>query len=182
MDDLKKMLKDMKTLEAEAAATFSGTMIKGKPGLTRLSQIEPLEPEGERIVVGVPPNYPKILAAFPQAAKTHGVIFAYGSTIFNRDGVTIPKPIAAHELCHLDQQKVAGGAEAWWDRYMVDVEWRYGEELQAHQVEYFYATLDASRLRRRAYLSAIAKRLSGPLYGHMTTLEKAKQAIKGALR
>jgi len=167
MDDLKTM-------------ALRATMIADKPGLTRLKEVKPLGADGERIVIGVPPNYPKILAAFPAAEKTRGVIFAYGSTIFNRDGVTLEQPIVAHELVHLDQQKKIG-VEVWWDRYIAEPDFRYLEELQAHQVEYFWATQTANRNVRRAYLSVIAKRLSSPLYGSVVTLAAAKKAIKGEI-
>jgi hypothetical protein len=168
-------MEDLKTMAAQAVE------IKGKPGLTRLSAVKPLEQEhAEQVVIGLPPNFQKILAVFP-AASGPNVIFAYGDTIYNPSGGNLPMAIAAHELVHLDQQKVAGGAEAWWDKYLVDKEFRFGEELQAHQVEYYWACSGANvdRNLRRRYLDLIAKRLSGPLYGHMTTLEKAKRLIKG---
>jgi hypothetical protein len=168
----------MDSLKAMAAQAVE---IKAKPGLTRLGAVKPLEQEHkEQIVVGLPPNFQKILAVFPKA-NGPGVIFAYGDTIYNPSGGELPMPIVAHELVHLDQQKVAGGTEIWWDKYLVDRGFRFAEELQAHQVEYYWACsgINVDRNLRRRYLGLIAGRLSGPLYGYMTTLEKAKSLIKG---
>lgn len=122
-----------------------------------------------------PPNIAAIAAVFP-AAMNVGVLFAWGDSIFNPSGIEIPPELMAHEKIHGDRQ-LAMGVEAWWDRYLKDPDFRYEEELVAHRAEYQHICATMSRQQRRYYLAQIAKRLSSPLYGRMTTLERAKKDI-----
>lgn len=132
------------------------------------------------IVNGRPPNFDEIVVALPAAAKK-GVIFTYGSTIYVTDGKPLTRALRDHEAVHVLQQNAySGGPAAWWRRYLRDVPFRFMQELNAHQVEYATTYRQSrSRPERRHGLAQIAKRLSGPLYGHVVTLAEAKRLVQG---
>lgn len=131
-----------------------------------------------KIVVGRPPNYEEIVAAFPLAARMPGVIFAYGSEIFNPSGNLLPASLVVHESVHSERQAEVGGPSLWWRDYISDIEFRFGEEVLAHRAEYqHFNTSGAGRNARRQYLSQVAHRLASPLYGSMVSASKAKALI-----
>lgn len=129
------------------------------------------------IVVAHPPNFEAIRAVFPSAADK-GVLFCYGNTIFNPSDGFIPPALIAHEEVHCVQQ-AAVGVDSWWDQYLVDPQFRYAQELAAHIVEYHnFIRQTKNRSLQRAYLAAVASRLSGPLYGNAASFAEARDAIK----
>lgn len=128
----------------------------------------------------LPPNFREIVERFGPAVTKPGVMFTYGSVIYYPGGRRMP-PISpalmAHEAVHSRRQ--GDDPAGWWSHYLTDKFFRYTEELIAHQVEYVVACENAGRPIRRRALAIIAARLSGSLYGNMTTLAKAREAIKG---
>ena len=131
-----------------------------------------------KIVYSPPPNYEAIVAAFPAITQRYGVLFAYGDTIYNPDGVTVTAPLMAHEEVHCRQQGDTPGL--WWESYIENATYRFGQELEAHRAEWKKFLEDApNRHQRRGYLSNIAHRLSSGLYGKMCSLANAKILIGG---
>lgn len=109
----------------------------------------------------LPPNYRAILEVLPEAAA-RGVIFAYAPAVYNPSAVVLTPALQAHEAVHLRQQ--GDDPAGWWERYLESVHFRFGAELEAHQVEYHWwrqwkpqCAADAKRM--------IATRLLSPLYG-----------------
>lgn len=133
------------------------------------------------VVLGVPPIFPEIVAAFPGAAG-YGVLFAWGDTIYNPSGVRIPEELFAHEGVHAQRQN--GDPEKWWRRYMTDPAFRLAEEIPAHIEELRFAAMrpGSNRKYRKAYLDHVARRLSGPLYGKMITRDKAEALLRRSLK
>jgi hypothetical protein len=130
-----------------------------------------------QIVVGHPPNFDEIKAAFPNAVK-NGVLFAYGDTIFNPSNANIPPQLIAHEQVHSRQHVVVGGPSKWWRRYIDDMEFRAAQELAAHCAEYrVYCDRVKDRNLRAKTLHMIASRLAGPLYGNAMSFLEARRAI-----
>jgi len=128
------------------------------------------------IVVANPPNIDAIDAVFHVKGKP-GVIFTYGQTLYNPSGTHISEPLKAHELAHMGQQE---NPDSWWTRYLVDMEFRLDQELEAHKAEYRrYCELHADRNMRNSFLTGIAARLSGPLYGWLIKYSAARSAIAG---
>lgn len=129
-----------------------------------------------KIVVARPPNFDAIDAVF-HVSKRRGVLFCYGDTIFNPDGVAVSEAIKAHEAVHSLRQ--AHDPAAWWGRYLVDAEFRFNEELPAHDAEYRWHAeqMGISRNQRRVYLRMIATRLASSLYGNIVTVHRAKELI-----
>lgn len=126
---------------------------------------------------GLPPNYPAIAAAFP-AARAANVIFAYGDIIYTSSGKEIGPHLRVHEQIHGDRQS-ALGVEEWWERYLIDPDFRYHEELLAHRAEYKSMTESAfNRNQRRAALKIVAQRLASPLYGIGGGWQRAAKDIK----
>lgn len=127
----------------------------------------------QAIIVGIPPNFTAIKARFPEAVKK-GVIFSYGTRIYNPHGVSIPATLRAHEATHGERQENMG-VDPWWERYLIDQAFVLDEEIYAHHAEYkAFVRRHGHRLRD---LDAVAGRLSGPLYNRCITLEQAKHAI-----
>jgi len=127
-----------------------------------------------RIVRERPPNFDAIAKVFPGAYGS-GVIFCYGDTLCNPSGVALTKALVAHEEVHSEQQN--GNPQAWWDRYLLDVEFRLSQELPAHAAEYQIASLGLARPGRRLHLRDISEKLAAPLYGRMISPEEAKKQI-----
>lgn len=139
-------------------------------------KLVPLNPM--RVVVGFPPNYAALVKAFP-SARSGGTIFCYGDTIFNPGRGLITPSLQAHEQVHSVRQ-FAMGIDAWWDRYIADVQFRFDEELIAHQAE-FAKVKDGppmlSVTQQRRALAHIAGRLAGQLYGNIVSLQDAQRMV-----
>lgn len=127
------------------------------------------------IVVAQPPNFEEIVRVFP-FARSPGVIFTFGQTIFNPSAVQISPALRSHESVHARRQ--GGDPAGWWASYLDDPQFRLEEELIAHRAEYraFRSwTKDRNAVARE--LDVIARRLSGPLYGGLLSHAKARRFI-----
>lgn len=88
-----------------------------------------------KIINEYPPNIEAIKAVFPLADKMD-VCFAYAPDIYHPGGNgKMYAHIIMHEKVHIERQ-LKIGVEAWWDRYLTNVRFRYYEELLAHRAEY----------------------------------------------
>ncbi len=112
---------------------------------------------------GFPPNIDEIRARFP---LTGHEIFTYGNKVYSF--TKLSKSLVEHEKVHVRQQ-LAMGPEVWWQRYFDDEEFRFQQELEAHQAEW----------RAGGDLNAIAERLASPLYGNLTGPIRARELITG---
>jgi hypothetical protein len=136
------------------------------------------------VIVARPPNFEQILKAFPDADKP-GVIFSHGwddegRRVYNPSGGEIPKALWEHESVHCDRQR-AIGTDVWWNRYMLDAEFRYTEELLAHVAEFRAQTSRATDRNIRAkILQSTAARLVAPLYNYQPprTLAQAMRDLR----
>lgn len=127
------------------------------------------------INIGYPPNIEKIKNAFPIRSNT---IFTYGDTIYAPMlRGQLPPDIIAHEEIHARQQ--GEDPEAWWDRYIVDKEFRLNQEVQAYRTQYrFFCRFIKDRGRQFQLLRIIASDLASPLYGNLVPFLTATQLIK----
>jgi hypothetical protein len=79
---------------------------------------------------------------------------------------------------HIERQNKMG-LDAWWDKYLADVEFRYIEELVAHQAEYAtYCKRHLNPVKRTQFLRRIAQRLASPLYATGSLVANAMLAIQ----
>jgi hypothetical protein len=131
-----------------------------------------------KVVHARPPMFDRIHAAFPEASKP-GVIFTWGDTIYAPSGGMPSAWLRAHEGVHFSRQTAPGMTpESWWERYIVDPEFRFAEELPAHRAEYrAFCNAVRDRNQRSRFLATVAERLSGPLYGRMLTMTNARMEI-----
>lgn len=128
-----------------------------------------------KIIQEKPPNWDKISDVFE---IKRGMVFTFGETIYNPDGLPISRPLLEHEEVHSKQQKDYG-IEKWWDRYMVDPAFRLAQELPAYQAEYRGLKRfikDRNKLSKVARL--LAETLSSPMYGEMISQSEAYNAIR----
>jgi hypothetical protein len=128
-----------------------------------------------KIINQYPPNFEIINQAF----KLHkGIVFTYGDIIYNPDNGPIDEPLMNHEKTH-SQQQAEYGVEKWWDRYLADPAFRASQEIPAYQNQYKLACkLIKDKNRLFNYTSALAKDLSGEMYGKLMTFDQALEAIK----
>ncbi len=128
-----------------------------------------------QIVIGDPPLFGEIDAKFHIAGEP--VIFTFGDTIYNPQGIQISPELMAHERVHCRRQ--GADVDGWWRRYLEDTEFRLAEELPAHRMEFaaFCGRFKDRNLRAR-FLAGIAARLSGPLYGGLLGHGDAMRAIR----
>lgn len=142
-----------------------------------------------KIIRAYPPNYNAIAGAFPFIKGRPGILYAWGDRIYNPSGADVPFWIMKHEETHgLRQQscRLAGHCdmvdvriEDWWDRYIAEPQFRLQEELAAHREEWkAYISRVPNQKDREMYLTMIAQRLSGKLYGSMVNEFEAKRLIQ----
>lgn len=114
-----------------------------------------------KIEIAEPPMIEEIDAAF--GCRGQAILYAWGDTIYNPTGFTVPDYLKAHEAVHGQHQN--GSVEAWWRKYIADAEFRYEQELAAHREEF---RVQAAKLRdrnaRERLLMRTASRLVAPLY------------------
>ena len=125
------------------------------------------------VVDARPPNFDKIVAVLPDAAKP-GTMFAYDGKVYFPGGKgPLTRELDAHERVHIERQG-HDGLEAWWEKYLADVNFRFNEELLAHRAEYrTYCKRHIDQVKRAKFLRVISKRLASPLYGAGLTDERA---------
>lgn len=127
------------------------------------------------IIIGHPPNYEKISKTF---ILHPGILFTYGTTIYNPDNVPIDDSMVVHEEVHSMQQKDMG-IEAWWDKYLQDAKFRTIQELEAYRRQYVFVKKflkDREVLNR--YHRRLATCLSREMYGKIMSFNKALEEIK----
>lgn len=130
------------------------------------------------IIVARPPNFDQILAVMPSADE-HGVIFAWGNSIYNPSGVALPPELVAHEAVHRARQGLTEvSIRRWWEFYLSSPEFRLEEEIPAHRAEYQkFCRRFKDRNLRPAMLDKLAERLSGSLYGGLISFKAARKAL-----
>lgn len=107
----------------------------------------------------------------------NGTVFTYGNKIhiFNKQHIAEDIPLFHHESVHCRQQ-IKMGAEEWWEKYFTDKEFRLSQELEAYtrQVRSIKKNVK-DRNKRAMYINAIAKDLSGAMYGNIISLEEVRK-------
>lgn len=127
-----------------------------------------------KIVNDFPPNIDKIRKHLNPGPFT---VFTYGDTIYNPHGGNMDECLLAHEATHSVQQEKMG-VEKWWTEYIVDMDFRLSQEVEAYQNQWTHAKKEFNRAYRKFLLPNIAKDLSSEMYGSMVTLEEAKKLIQ----
>ena len=105
-----------------------------------------------------------------------GVVFTYGDLITTFHG-KMREDLMHHEPVHSRQQKEFGGAEQWWEEYLVNKEFRFEQELEAYRAQYKWIMQNEKQRQWFKYLEAYANDLSGDMYGNLITKSNAMKAI-----
>jgi len=143
-----------------------------------------------KVVRGRPPLFDLIDQMFNIRGKP--VLISWGRIIYVPTGnLDISPALMVHEQTHGDRQLFycdpgAGirlrneeRIELWWQRYIVDIDFRRDEEVLAHQAEYRHLCDHAGgRNQRRRHLSILATKLSSPLYGPMMNKAAARKVLE----
>jgi len=141
------------------------------------------------IVFDYPPNMNDIDAVFHTRGKP--VLYTYGHRIYNPLSMTIPPALTVHEAIHgmrqadhmTDITNIKVDLEVsvieWWRKYLVDPHFRLIEEVLAHREEFKWHCRQPlmNRQKRRARLTKISRRLSGPLYNGLVTHKQAARML-----
>jgi len=129
------------------------------------------------IIVAWPPNIKEIKKVFDLTGMNP--IFAFGDVIFNPGGREIDEPLAFHETTHSIQQENYGSVGSWWERYLVDKDFRLEQEIPAYRNQYArYCELVKDRNRRIKYLYSLAYNMASPMYGRMVDFNSALKIIR----
>lgn len=138
-----------------------------------------------KIIKAYPPNYKDIRTAFPWIVGRPGIVYAFGDRIYNPTGGILPPYVLAHEGVHCKRQMAIPchahlpleGILAWWKSYIASEKYRLEEEVLAHRIEWNEYRSNHNFKENAQYLEMMCDRLSGKLYGHMCSREKARELI-----
>lgn len=97
-----------------------------------------------------------------------GVIITYGDTVYCK--YPLSDDLIVHEQTHIKQQ-LDYGVEKWWDRYLIDKDFRLSQELEAYKNQANFLKGNKERIEK------ILKDISSSMYGNMITYEEARQLI-----
>lgn len=128
-----------------------------------------------KISISNPPNIEEIQKAFNLTGRD--IIFTYGDTIYNPGGGYVDPPLETHEGTHSRQQ--GGDPQEWWGRYLVDVDLRLSQEVEAYKAQYkHYKNTGHTKKQCSSFLDTLAKSLSGPIYGNCVNFKTARKLIR----
>jgi len=126
-----------------------------------------------------PPVYERARAKFGIDFKRDRLVMVYGDTIHQSFQEPMTPDLLNHELVHVRQQAAyPGGADAWWERYLADRDFRVSQELEAYQTQHQWASKHYGRRERRNLLDHCARDLSGHIYGKAMTFAQARDRIQ----
>lgn len=125
------------------------------------------------VVREYPPNIDKIDAVL-HVRKQVGIVYAYGGKIYAPDSNNdLPFDIHEHERVHARQHEEHGGSEAWWDRYLSDVQFRLDQEVEAYRAQLAYIDAHYGRQSRRHARDYICSTLASAMYGNLVSKKEA---------
>lgn len=105
-----------------------------------------------------------------------GTIFAYKGTIHAKNPSKITPDVEAHEIVHLEQQRVLGDADLWWKMYLEDAKFRSQQEIQAYKAQLAYALEYYNRNYRRVLRKHCYESMA-KLSGGTITVAQAEQML-----
>lgn len=85
-----------------------------------------------KVQQGLPPNIDQIRIYLKDIPLNF--VFTYGDTCYIQSNEKFPDHVHAHELIHSKQQ--GDDPDGWWNRYLIDSEFRLEQELEAYRIQY----------------------------------------------
>jgi len=133
-----------------------------------------------KILYTPPPIIERAREAFGIKWEEKNVVMVYGDTIHQSFDYPMDDDLLIHELVHVRQHaEYPGGASAWWDRYLIDAEFRLSQELEAYRIQWQWVLKnEKNRQTRFLILRHCASDLSGSMYGNLMGFTEAMQRIK----
>lgn len=143
-----------------------------------------------RVVNKYPPNYELIKVTIDPPEHT---VFCYGPIIYNPSGRELTADLIFHESVHAKQQR--NDPDAWWAKYISDLDFRYEQELEAYGLQYDFAKKSFDKAQEEAtaegkrlsfsktrmlsdMLDVMADALAGEAYGFTLTKHQAHTRIR----
>lgn len=124
-----------------------------------------------------PPNIEQLRRIFPINEQTHPV-FTYGETIHAPYHEKLPPDIIEHEQIHIKQQKEYQSPDIWWNKYILDTDFRLLQELEAYSHQYqWIKSISNGKIANEALIE-MASNLSSPLYRLNISYGHAEKLIK----
>lgn len=121
-----------------------------------------------------PPNYKKIAEIFD--LEGHKPVFPYGKIIYNPHKEALRPDQVVHEKVHQKQQ--GKDPKGWWDKYLVDREFRMEQEIEAYAMQYKFIKGFATESKSYWFLDQLAILLSSPMYAVGLDLAQARSKIR----
>lgn len=128
-----------------------------------------------------PPNYEQIKRAFP-VVDTYPAMFAFGEVLYAPHHEQIPEDILFHERIHTEQQKLFQSPELWWNKYLMDKEFRLTQEVEAYAAQYLWIKKNVHSKAAREALVELASNLASPLYNLGISYAQAETHIRRRVR
>lgn len=121
-----------------------------------------------------PPIFNKLHDAF--GVEWGGnLCIAYADTIWHTK--PLDPSVIVHESVHIERQN--GQLDEWFDKYIKDPQFRFGEEIIAYREQYkFIQATHKDRNDVARHLWRLATDLSGPMYGGIVSHSEAMRLIK----
>jgi len=85
-----------------------------------------------KIINTIPPNYEEIKKVINPPKDA---LFPYGDNLYNPSGEEVPADIQFHEAVHIKSQKQFTDPKLWWQKWLMDKDFRLKEELLAYQAQ-----------------------------------------------
>ena len=132
-----------------------------------------------------PPNWVTLVKAMPIVSTLwdQNLIITYGDTYHSRIETT--PDLIAHESVHVEQQRLVGGPENWWSKWLSDTNFRLMQELEAYRAQLAFLRNDLMSVPRQErkykmgkYYKWVAETLSGEIYGGIVSYQQAMNMIQ----
>lgn len=128
------------------------------------------------VVNEYPPNIEQVDAVL-HVKKQKGIIYTYDGKIYSPDGGDVSQDLQAHEQVHVAQHERYGGSDAWWERYLTDVEFRLDQEVEACRTQLRWIDEHENRKTRRLMRDHICTTLAAPMYGNLLSKKQAAKLL-----
>lgn len=130
------------------------------------------------IIKKYPPNYREIEKVFDLEGLRP--VFTWGSEIYNPHDVPVSEDLMVHEEVHEARQ--GKDPQAWWDKYLVDPEFRLKEEVEAYGMQYKFIRAKTSVKVQAMVLASFGRILASKLYGEIIDQAVAESKIRNAAK
>lgn len=129
------------------------------------------------LIKGLPPNIREIQKHFPVTKDT---VYAYGDDIYALEEV--PPDIEYHERVHLEQQKKWTSPDIWWQKYLLDAEFRLEQEVEAFAAQVKWVREHTNSAIGKGSLEVCSEVLASEMYKLGITKSRAESLIRHRIK